>query len=469
MRVRFPPTLAGWRSAARPHLAARTPAAMLRWEPTDATQRGLDLADDGFEAAPAGDTRIPAAFIKLAGAVVLHRSPSCWSDLYGVALRLVSGEPHLLDIESDAAVLRLNRMAQQVRRDIHKMHAFVRFRRVTVDGTDRYVAWHRPDHLIVRAAARFFVNRFASMQWSILTPDTCAHWDGIGLRFTQGVETPPPINDPTEETWRAYYAAIFNPARLNLRAMRAEMPARHWATLPEASILPALIAQASPRVARMMEDGSTGVTRAIPPETLDLERLRHAAKSCTACDLYTRATQVVFGTGPHAARIMLIGEQPGDHEDIAGTPFVGPAGSVLDRVLTRIGIPRDGIYMTNVVKHFKWEPRGKRRIHQTPRLTEIRACRPWLDAELTSVSPKVIVCLGATAAKALLGPQFRFSKALGATHATPWSAPLIATYHPSAVLRADSPEHAAEVESQLEADLRRAGELAATCGWGSPP
>ena len=118
--------------------------------------------------------------------------------------------------------------------------------------------------------------------------------------------------------------------------------------------------------------------------------------------------------------------------------------------------------MTNVVKHFKWEPRGKRRIHQTPRLTEIRACRPWLDAELTSVSPTVIVCLGATAAKALLGPQFRLSKALGATHATPWSAPLIATYHPSAVLRADSPEHAAELESQLEADLRRAGHLAGT-------
>ena len=141
-------------------------------------------------------------------------------------------------------------------------------------------------------------------------------------------------------------------------------------------------------------------------------------------------------------------------------PFVGPAGQVLDRVLARIGIPRDRIYMTNVVKHFKWEPRGKRRIHQTPRLSEIRACRPWLDAELTAVAPKVIVCLGATAAKTLLGPQFRLSKALGTTHATPWSAPLIATYHPSAVLRAENAEHAAELEGQLETDLRRARELA---------
>jgi DNA polymerase len=227
-------------------------------------------------------------------------------------------------------------------------------------------------------------------------------------------------------------------------------------------MLPALITGAAPRVARMLHHRDARATRAVPPDTSDLEQLRHAAMSCTACELHVRATQVVFGAGPRTAGIMLIGEQPGDHEDMAGAPFVGPAGQVLDRVLTRVGIPRDGIYMTNAVKHFKWEPRGKRRLHQTPRLTEIRACRPWLDAELTSVAPRVIVCLGATAAKALLGPQFRLLKALGATHATPWSAALIATYHPSAVLRADDAEHAAEVEGQLETDLRRAHELALT-------
>ncbi len=461
MRVRFPPTLAGWRSAARPHLTARTPASQLQWESTDAAQQGLDLEDGSEAPTQAGDVRIPAAFIRLAAAVALHRSPSRWTDLYAVALRLISGEAHLLDIESDPAVLQLTRMAQQVRRDIHKMHAFVRFRSVTVNGVERYVAWHRPDHLIVRAAARFFVDRFASMQWSILTPDACAHWDGTRLRFTAGVEAPPAIDDPTEDAWRTYYAAIFNPARLNLRAMRAEMPARHWATLPEATMLPALMTQARPRVARMLEEGHAGVTRAAPPATANLTLLREAAVACTACELHARATQVVFGSGPHAARIMLVGEQPGDQEDIAGAPFVGPAGQVLDRVLTRIGIARDRVYLTNVVKHFKWEPRGKRRIHQTPRLSEIRACRPWLDAELAAVSPRVIVCLGATAAKALLGPQFRLSTALGQTHATPWQSSLIATYHPSAVLRADTTGHATEIEAQLEADLRRAGELAA--------
>lgn len=462
MRVRFPPTLSGWRSAARPHLALRTPASHLQWEPADSAQPGLDL-DDNSEgsAAPApGLLRIPAAFIRLAGSVVLHRQPSRWADLYAVALRLVSGEPHLLDLESDPAVLTLSRMAHQVRRDIHKMHAFVRFRSVTVDGVERYVAWHRPDHLIVRAAAQFFVDRFAAMRWSILTPDACAHWDGTTLRITAGVDAPPAIDDPTEGSWRAYYAAIFNPARLNLRAMRAEMPARHWATLPEATLLPTLIAQAPPRVARMLEDGTTGVSRATPPDTTDLAQLRQAAASCTACDLYAKATQTVFGTGPREARIMLVGEQPGDQEDLAGTPFVGPAGQVLDRLLERAGLARETVYLTNAVKHFKWEPRGKRRIHEKPRVTEMRACRPWLDAELSAVSPRVIVCLGATAATFLMGPQFRLSKQFGATHATPWSASLIATYHPSAVLRADDPQHAKEIEEQLEADLQRARELA---------
>jgi probable DNA metabolism protein len=460
IQVRFPPSLAGWRAAARPHLAARTPAELLQWESSASPQQSLDLGDDTGAGPPAGDIRVPAAFIKLAAPVALHRDPSRWGDLYTVALRLVADEAHLLEIESDPAVLRLNRMAQQVRRDIHKMHAFVRFRRITIDGVERFVAWHRPDHYIVPAAARFFVERFASMQWSIITPDACAHWDGSRLRFAPGVDAPPAVDDPTEAVWRAYYGAIFNPARLNLRAMRAEMPTRHWKTLPEAAMLPALITQASPRVACMLQERDPGLTRAAPPATADLEQLRSAALTCTSCELHTRATQVVFGAGARTARIMLVGEQPGDQEDLAGMPFVGPAGQVLDRVLARVGIAREQLYVTNVVKHFKWEPRGKRRIHMKPRLSEIRACRPWLDAELAAVSPRVIVCLGATAATALLGPQFRLSKELGRVHASPWTASLIATYHPSAVLRAEDPAHAKEIEEQMAVDLRRAGELA---------
>src|SRR6059058_2594436 len=146
---------------------------------------------------------------------------------------------------------------------------------------------------------------------------------------------------------------------------------------------------------------------ATPPETSSLTEMRKAASNCTACHLYTRATQTVFGEGPKRAPIMLVGEQPGDSEDVAGKPFVGPAGKILDRALAEAGINRDEVYVTNAVKHFKWEPRGKRRIHQKPNSREIAACRPWLEAELRLVKPRLLVCLGATAAQAIFGPSFR--------------------------------------------------------------
>jgi DNA polymerase len=161
----------------------------------------------------------------------------------------------------------------------------------------------------------------------------------------------------------------------------------------------------------------------------------------------------VFGEGPARAPLLLVGEQPGDQEDLQGAPFVGPAGDVLMRALAAAGLARGDVYLTNAVKHFSWEPRGKRRIHQTPRYSEIRACRPWVEAEIASVQPRLLVCLGATAAKALLGPQFRISKERGRLLDSPWGAPAIATWHPSAVLRADEPAHADELLAQLIADL----------------
>src|SRR5712691_7717718 len=148
---------------------------------------------------------------------------------------------------------------------------------------------------------------------------------------------------------------------------------------------------------------------ATPPDSLSLSTVREAAQDCTACHLYKRATQTVFGEGPKEAPIMLVGEQPGDYEDVAGKPFVGPAGKIMDRALEEAGIDRKEVYVTNAVKHFKWEPRGKRRIHKKPNSLEITACKPWLEAEIEALHPEVIVCLGATAAQALLGKQFKVS------------------------------------------------------------
>ena len=191
------------------------------------------------------------------------------------------------------------------------------------------------------------------------------------------------------------------------------------------------------------------------PERPTLPKLREAVHECRACGLWRDATQAVFGEGPRKARVMLIGEQPGDQEDRAGAPFVGPAGRVLDDGLAEAGIERRDAYVTNAVKHFKWKPgRGKRRLHQKPNAEEIRACRPWLDAELRVVKPEIVVCLGATAAQALLGRDFRVTKQRGQFLEVDFAPLATATIHPSAILRIDDPEERRAEMEAFVADLR---------------
>ena len=182
--------------------------------------------------------------------------------------------------------------------------------------------------------------------------------------------------------------------------------------------------------------------------------MREAAAACRGCDLYKRATQVVFGSGGRQARIIFVGEQPGDREDLEGAPFVGPAGGILTRAMTEAGIAPADSYVTNAVKHFSWEPRGKRRIHKKPRLSEVRACRPWLEAEIEAIRPEVVVCLGATAAQSLLGTAFRLTAHRGRPIESPWARAVVATIHPSAVLRAPDSEGRRLAYESLVADLR---------------
>ena len=188
---------------------------------------------------------------------------------------------------------------------------------------------------------------------------------------------------------------------------------------------------------------------------VDLDAVRREAANCRACDLWKNATQTVFGEGPADTEVMMVGEVPGDREDIEGHPFVGPAGRLLDVSLERAGIPRDDVYMTNVVKHFKWRPRGKRRIHQKPNAAEIAACRPWLDAELAAVRPRVLVCLGATAAQALLGRSFRVTRQRGEFVESPLAPFVTATVHPSSILRAEDEEAREAAQDAFVADLEK--------------
>jgi len=205
---------------------------------------------------------------------------------------------------------------------------------------------------------------------------------------------------------------------------------------------------------------ATAVTSAadfLPPH-LSLKSLTQAARDCQGCELYKRATQTVFGRGQARARLMLVGEVPGDQEDLQGKPFVGPAGRLLDESLAAVGLERDQVYMTNSVKHFKWQPRGKRRLHGKPSAREIAACRPWLEAEIEVVGPQTIVCLGATAAQTLLGRTFRLTHHLGELIPSSWAKAVIATYHPSSILRAPEPADRAKMKQQLIHDLKRAAD-----------
>lgn len=489
-----------WRREARALLRQGVPPAQVVWaeagEPTffdsAAAESTPSVAD-----APAPAVRVPPEFLTLAETAGHHRDADRWGVLYRVLWRLTHGEPHLLAIDVDDDVHALRAMAKAVRRDVHKMHAFVRFRQVTGgEGADRYVAFHLPDHRIVRLAAPFFRDRFRVLRWAILTPDESAMWDGTDQSFGPGVpQRLAPQADDLEALWKAYYASVFNPARVKVRAMKKEMPVRHWRTLPEAELIDSLLREAPKRVEDMVAKArassrksasglapglpgfppssasddkknpgkpganpdceSTGSARDFLPAQVALPVLREAVKSCRGCALYCPATQAVFGEGPATASVVFVGEQPGDMEDRAGRPFVGPAGKVLDDALQAAGIYRGEVYVTNTVKHFKFEPRGKRRIHAKPGAREIAACVPWLEAEVAAVKPKLIVALGATAAQALMGRQFRVTKDRGTVFTdTPWAPGVIATTHPSMILRVPDPAAKEQAYADFVADLK---------------
>ncbi|HSP46445.1 MAG TPA: TIGR03915 family putative DNA repair protein, partial [Chthoniobacterales bacterium] len=368
-RITFAPSFALWQKAARSALRRDLPPETIAWEELGHDAPALDLFDEAVIPTPQHNGSrflVPRKFFELARLVVLHSDERRWSLLYRLLWRLTHGEPKLLEIVIDPDVARLFDWQKSVRHDIHKMRAFLRFREISSSSEKWFVAWFEPQHHIVAHNAEFFVDRFASMRWSILTPDHCAHWDGAVLRFTEGVDkSKAPAEDEVEALWLTYYGNIFNPARVKVHAMQAEMPKKYWRNLPETVLIPTLLQEAPGRVDEMIKKSAAKFVaedeedwRPAPaPDSSSLGTLRNAAKACTACHLYKHATQTVFGEGPKGATLMLLGEQPGDQEDLAGKPFVGPAGKILDRALEEAGIDRTKVYVTNTVKHFKWEPR----------------------------------------------------------------------------------------------------------------
>jgi DNA polymerase len=387
--------------------------------------------------APSADAppvRASQRFVAVARSAALHTDPARFGLLYQVLWRL-QRNPRLMEDKADPQVRRIEELAKSVRRDAHKMHAFVRFREVEAeDGTPHFVAWFEPDHHIVRAEAAFFMRRFANMRWSILTPRGSVHWDGEVMR-----EGPParredaPGDDPVEHLWRSYYASIFNPARLKVSAMLSEMPKKYWKNLPEAELIPQLIASAQAREAVMVAAGARA-ERARPGS---LAEVAQGAAACRDCPIAECGTRAVAGEGPSQAALMIVGEQPGDQEDVAGRVFVGPAGQLLDEHLARAGILRSAAYVTNAVKHFKFAWKGKHRLHQSPGAKEIDTCRWWLEDERNLVNPRIVLALGASAARGLLGRTISVTRERGRAIMLDDGAELWVTVHPSYLLRLD--------------------------------
>ncbi|GGF61625.1 uracil-DNA glycosylase [Paracoccus acridae] len=410
-------------------------------------------------------------FLDLARTVASHSDPERWALLYGALIRLQDDRSFIAN-PADPLTSRLSRMAKSVRRDLHKMHAFVRFHELPSDGPRRsFGAWFEPEHLILEAGAPFFARRFADMDWLIATPEGMARFDG-SLHFDPPGPRPNLPPDASHDLWQTYFANIFNPARIKTQAMLSEMPRKYWKNLPETDLIAQMLADAPRRVQAMRDAGATDAPafaarvtariRQIPDDSLPetLGGARDQALRCTRCDLCHAATQTVWGEGDLSAPLMIVGEAPGDHEDLQGRPFVGPAGQLLRQTMDQVGLDPAQAWMTNAVKHFKFTPRGKRRIHQNPNAGEIRHCKWWLDIERRMIAPRLTVALGATAAFALTGNRLPLTPRRGGVETTLDGGPVLITWHPSLILRLD-PGAAATAREQFALDLSQAARLMA--------
>ncbi len=439
------------------------------------------LASPDAPARAAGAARpnpLPAAVEAVAKTALLHADPARFVPLHRLLARVAQDRRAALDT-LDPDRITVEALARQVRRDMHKMKAFVRFRPVTDDDGERFVAWFEPANHVVRAVAPFFARRFAQMRWAILTPRGSVHWQEGRLRFGPAADRgQAPAADAGEALWLDYYRSIFNPARVKLAMMRREMPVRYWRNLPEAHAIPALVAAAGGRVdgmnrsvdsSRDRRAGRSGpghaanlacpdlpdaglADTALPLAPQDrvarLQTLQRRASRCDRCVFACAATQTVWGEGSVDASLMLVGEQPGDREDLEGRPFVGPAGQLLKDQITRRGWPTDRLYLTNAVKHFRYEWRGKRRMHKTASQREAAECADWLEQEIALVNPAAIVALGATAARSLLDASRPGSGAISpGWHERPDGRRVLVCAHPAAVLRGHVP--LAQFEAQL--------------------
>jgi DNA polymerase len=421
---------AGWRTAARALVLAGAAPDSVRWR-VGGDGDPLPAAEGGFA--------LPRALVELAALAIQARDADRFALLYRLVWRAHGGE-RVLELAADPDAAAARALALAVRAEAHRMRTHLRFLPAAAAGIAWLVGWYAPAHRVLEANAQLLARRFPDLPWSVLTPEASAHWTGGALSFGAGVAAP------------ADDAALLTLWLRDGAALRG-------AAGPDTSIPPAEALDEAPRAPDLPAIGPV----VLPAETdAALGEAAREALTCRRCPLWEPATQTVFGEGPAGARILFIGEQPGDQEDQIGRPFVGPAGQLLDRALEEAGIDRRAIYITNAVKHFKFVRRGKRRIHERPDTGEMQACRFWLDVERVRVAPRLVVLMGATAARTVLGRAVTIGRERGRPFALSASETGFVTVHPSFLLRLpDEASRAREYRAFVD-DLRAAAALVAT-------
>ena len=421
--------------------------------------------------------RVPKQFINLAKNVICHESEDSAALLYRLLYRLQQDKTvleRIYDIDTATALSR----QKAVCHDIHHMHAFLRFKEIDNLGDDTFrrcfTAWYEPQHFIITEAIPFFSRRFSDMDWQILTPKGSAFYFNKRLFFGEPIFKKPQNKDQTEELWKTYFASIFNPARLKVKTMQSHMPKKYWSNLPEAQMIDSLIGNAETRVETMerqpvrqpplfhsllskrhaQNSVQTNFRSGTTPETSDI--LNDSIRSCKRCPLHCSATQAVCGEGPENASLMIVGEQPGDCEDLVGRPFIGPAGQIFEKAAYKAHIQRNEVYITNAVKHFKYELKGRKRLHKRADRSEVEHCRWWLMKEIDLVKPKLIVAMGKTALFSLTGLNEPITGLVGKILETEEKSPILVTFHPSYILRIKSEELKKQETARFEQSLQLA-------------
>lgn len=459
IQVHFDKTFASWREKAREFMHEGITPNEINWS-QDELSLFTTANDASVKRIPLNtELKVSPEFIALAKSISYVRDEDRWNLMYKLLFRLTHENQNLLKISIDPDVHRAEMFKKSGSRDIHKMHAFVRFKKSNVDGEEIYLAWHQPEHLTVQPGTPFFARRFGDRRWSLFTPDESAHWDLNELRFGPGMQQADfHTTDHWDEVWKTYYKSIFNPARIKIKMMKSEMSPKYWSSMPETSLIKELVREAPMQLQKMALNMNEA---AVVDLKLSLTELKAKAALCTACPLHAHATQTIFGVGPENATLMIVGEQPGDQEDLRGEPFVGPSGELLIAALEKAGLKKESIYITNAVKHFKFIRSEKLRLHQKPRGSEMHACKPWLEAEIKKVKPKVILALGATAATALIGRLPKLKDERGKIIKNLPCAPnVIISWHPAAILRSFDETEKIERSQQLIEDIRLAERIA---------